>query len=285
MLVRKLKYSVLLSFKFLNILSLDAPLVVLFWTEIICSQFDKIIPFYCKLVFFFSTWLAYSADRFLESYSKINDYVICDRHLFFLKNKEFYILIWLTILGISIYIAFKFFLIQNLVICFGLLVLVILNQLQSFFRLSRVEFIFPKNIRTSLILSLTCFYSFLLFSLDYSIEIFSSFLILGNLFYCNCLIIKFWEESDNYFKSILNKSINKHHIGVSSQVKISLFSLGAFCIIIFNQKLYLLLISIVLTVVISIMLERTKLAPRTKRVFLDQLFWIVPFLVILLLCL
>ncbi len=285
MLSQNLKYSVLFIFRFLNTLSLDAPLVVLLWSEIICIQFEKTIPTDYKIVFFFSTWLAYSADRFLESYSKNKDSFTCDRHLFFFKNKMVYILIWFTIFGLAICIAVKEFLLQNLILCFGLLVIVILNQLQSFFRSSRVERIFPKNIRTSLILSLTCFYLPLLFSLDFSIELLSSFLVVANLFFYNCLKIKFWEESDNRFKFKKYNSITKNHIGVPSQIKISLFSAGAFCIIIFNQTLYLLLISIVLTLVFAIMIERTKLAPRSKRVFLDQLFWIIPSLIILQLCL
>lgn len=285
MLSQNLKYSVLFIFRFLNILSLDAPLVVLLWSEIICIQFEKTIPTDYKIVFFFSTWLAYSADRFLESYSKNKDSFTCDRHLFFFKNKMVYILIWFTIFGLAICIAVKEFLLQNLILCFVLLVIVILNQLQSFFRSSRVERIFPKNIRTSLILSLTCFYLPLLFSLDFSIELLSSFLVVANLFFYNCLKIKFWEESDNRFKFKKYNSITKNHIGVPSQVKISLFTVGAFCIIIFNQTLYLLLISIVLTLVFAIMIERTKLALRSKRVFLDQLFWIIPSLIILQLCL
>ena len=121
--------------------------------------------------------------------------------------------------------------------------------------------------------------------LDFSIELLSSFLVVANLFFYNCLKIKFWEESDNRFKFKKYNSITKNHIGVPSQVKISLFSVGAFCIIIFNQTLYLLLISIVLTLVFATMIERTKLAPRSKRVFLDQLFWIIPSLIILQLCL
>ena len=114
MLVQNLKHSLLIIFRFLNIISLDAPLVVLFWTEIICTEFEVIVPFVYKLIFFFSALLAYSADRFLESYSKKPDPVICDRHLFFFKSKKIFGLIWITIFVISIYVAVKNFLFLNL---------------------------------------------------------------------------------------------------------------------------------------------------------------------------
>ena len=281
MLVKKLKYSFLLIIKLLNILSLDAPLVVLFWTEIISIQFEVTIPLVYKLIFFLSTWLGYSADRFLESFSRKPDSVICDRHLFFFKNKKIYGLIWITIFVISVNLAVRNFLFLKLFLCFGLFVLVILNQFQSFFRFTRVESIFPKNIRTSLLLSLTCFYLPILFSNDFSIEMLLSFLLLGILFFFNCLKIKLWEESNICFKSQKDKLFVNKSLEVSTQLRISLLSLLLFCIIIFEKKLYLLLFSIALTVLISSLLNRTKLKTETKIVFLDQLFWMVPSLILL----
>ena len=280
MLVKKLKYSVLEIFKLLNILSLDAPLVVLFWTELISIQFEVTIPFVAKLIFFLSAWLGYSADRFLESFSKKPDSVICDRHLFFFKNKKIYSLIWITIFVVSVNLAVQNFLFIKFFLCFGLFVLVIFNQFQSFFRFTRVELIFPKNIRTSLLLSLTCFYLPILFSNDFSVEILLSFLILVILFFFNCLKIKLWEESNKYFKSQKNKLFENQSLEVSTQLTLSLLSLLLFCIIIFEKKLYLLLLSIVLTMLFSILLDRTKLKTETKIVFLDQLFWVVPLLIL-----
>lgn len=281
MLVQNLKHSLLIIFRFLNIISLDAPLVVLFWTEIICTEFEVIIPFVYKFIFFFSAWLAYSADRFLESYSKKPDPVICDRHLFFFKSKKIFGLIWITIFVISIYAAVKNFSFLNLLFCFGLLFLVILNQLQSFFRLNKIELILPKNIRTSLFLSLTCFYLPFLFTKDYSIEILLSFLILGVLFYINCLKIKLWEETNKYFKPQKNKLFANKSLSVLFVLKNSILSLLLFYIIFFEKKMNLFLISILLTVLISVLLDKTRLQPETKRVFLDQLFWIVPLLILL----
>ena len=280
MLVQNLRHSLLIIFRFFNILSLDAPLVVLIWIELICTEFEVIIPFVYKIVFFFSTWLAYSADRFLELYSKKPDSVICDRHLFFFKSKKIFGLIWITIFLFSIYIAIKNFLFPNLLFCFGLLFLVILNQLQSFFRLNKIELIFPKNIRTSLFLSLTCFYLPFLFTKDYSKEILYSFLIIGVLFYFNCLKIKLWEKNNKYFKLKQDKLSEIKNLRVLEIVSNILLFLLMFCIIFFENKINLLQLSIFSTVLFSVMLDKTKFQPETKIVFLDQLFWIVPLLIL-----
>jgi hypothetical protein len=280
-LVKKLKYSVLVILKLLNILSLDAPLVVLFWTEIISIQFEVSIPLVTKLIFFLSTWLGYSADRFLESFSKKPDFVIGDRHLFFLRNKKIYCLTWITIFVVSVNLAVHNFSNLKLFLCFGLFILVILNQIQSVFRSTRIELMFPKNIRTSLLLSLTCFYLPILFSNEFSIEILLSFLILGILFFINCLKIKLWEESNKYFKSPKDKLFENQSFEVSTKLRICLLSLLLFSIIIFEQKLYLILFSIVLTVLFSVLLDRAKIKTETKIVFLDQLFWMVPFLILI----
>ncbi|MBT5717678.1 MAG: hypothetical protein HOI70_12270 [Opitutae bacterium] len=277
MIVKGNKHRVFQIFDFINIINLDAALVILFWTELICNDLGISPNQIPKLVFFFCTWLGYSADRFLEIFGRVQDSITSKRHLIFRNNKKVFILVWFSILVFSIYLSVKCFSSLQIFYCLGLLVFVILNQFQSLYQIPCVELMFPKNIRTSLILSLTCCYLPFFLIKEFSSELIFLLIILGVLFWINCSKIKSWENSAKYRQGNVIENYKLQKLA-----KVITAILVASFIISFSMEFFFTEIGFVLTILILAYLDRSKLEPNLKRVLLDQVYWMIPSLILLL---
>ena len=276
MLFPKLKYSITKTFAFVNILSLDAPLVVLSWMHLVCLEFGYTLNIFQKVVFFLSVWLAYSSDRYFENYVKNPDSKISTRHLYLYENQVYYLSAWSLILIISVYLTLNYFLPLQILICTGLLSLVLLNQLQSFYQFKKVELIFPKNIRTSVILSLSCFCFCFPFISEFSLELIISFIILTFFFWLNCFQIKFWEVKHNNLNGG-SRFLCQRFINFLYLVELAFI---LYLIISFDNKFIFFNLSITLTICMSYFLNKFKICFDSKRIFLDQIYWVCPLIIL-----
>jgi hypothetical protein len=270
---------ILQIFIFINNINLDAALVVLFWTELICYDLSISPNQNQKLVFFLCTWLGYSADRFLESFGRVHDSIISNRHLFFLGHKKVFVLIWLSILSLSIILSIDSFPFFQILHCIGLLILVIINQLQSFYRLGLIELVFPKNIRTSLILTLTC--SYLPFSslIEISGKLLFLPVILALVFLINCLKIRDWEALLTVSNNGEEKCIEKFKLRNLCSVIITVL-IG--CLILrLISVFFLFQMGVSIVLICLVCLDKSKIEPDRKCVLLDQVYWIVPSVIFL----
>jgi hypothetical protein len=88
--------------EYLNILSLDAPLVVLVWQEFFADMLEVELTYSNRIVFLLSVWLAYSADRILECVGARSGRKLFKRHLFFYQNYKQFVFVWGVVLIIAV---------------------------------------------------------------------------------------------------------------------------------------------------------------------------------------
>ena len=129
----RFKNSVLIFFEYINRISLDAPLVVLAWQEIISNDLDVELAISQRLVFFLSVWLAYSGDRYLECFGIKSGKILFNRHLYFYNHQKLFMKIWLLILIVSLLVTTLSFITIQIFYCLGLLSIVVINQLFSYY--------------------------------------------------------------------------------------------------------------------------------------------------------
>lgn len=87
----------------LNILALDAPIVALVWQNFFSKTFNVEISFTEKAVLFFTVWLIYLLDHFLDSRKGIHR---TQRHLFARRNPKITLLLISLTFGASILLSF-----------------------------------------------------------------------------------------------------------------------------------------------------------------------------------
>lgn len=277
MFFKKLNIFIKSVFNYLNILSLDAPLVVLFWQEIIATALYVDLILHHRIVLFFSVWLSYSADRFLECYGRISGPKLSSRHLFFYQNKFLFIKFWFGILILAIYLAINFFPTSHLFISINILFLVVFNQFLNFKTLKKISIYYCKDFRTALILSIGCvLYPFLNSNCGTIVHLLVPICLFG-IFFGNCKLVKLWEWN------LVSRDFNKHSFAFAHLLKflyILLLLSGIYFLKNF-KNLELFFISFVLNVFALRVFYISKSNFENRRILMDQVFWIIPCIIFL----
>jgi hypothetical protein len=271
-----IKTPFLIFFEYINRVSLDAPIVVLAWQALISSELNVEITIPQRLVFFFSVWLAYSADRYLECFGQKSGKRLFKRHLYFYEHRVFFIIVWFSVLIISFYLTCLNFTIIQIVYCLALFLLVIANQTLSFYELKYIAKVLPKSQRTSILLTLGCMYLPLIFSRELKFEICIWTFFLLYLFWINCVLNNFWENFNTYPNQInfnLFQNNNYNLLNVTLQFLSLLIGIYVFYI---EYNFNFFFFSVVNTSLIVLYLYKSKLKFEYKRIYIDQFYWIVP---------
>ena len=279
MLLKKIRILIITLFELLNRVSLDAPLVVLVWQEIISIDLNINPTLNQKVVLLLAIWLAYSADRYLECFGQRSGLKLHSRHIFYLKNQKSFLMIWVIILLISVQLSMNSFSSFQIITGWSVVVLAIGNQTFSYFESSGTKKIFSKKNRTSLLLSLACIY--LPFSLGILLECLSILIFLFFLFWLNCTQINLWENANDMKKC----NLSDHFFSIQKKNYLIIF-----CLLIFHG-VFLHLLSAGLTFVclssitvlaVHYCINRISLNFDYKRVVLDQCYWISPIIFVVI---
>ena len=279
---KSLNISILNVSNYINILSLDAPLVVIFWQEIIADALYVDLILQHRFVLFFSVWLSYSGDRFLECYGCISGPKLSSRHLFFYQNKLIFITFWLGILILTIYLAINFFPTSHLFLSIPIFFLVFLNQLLNLRNLKKTKNIISKEFRTAFILSVGCV-MYPLFSSNYGTVVYSLVPIcLFGIFFGNCKLVKLLEctlGSNDFNES------NSMFVHLLKFLYVLTIISGIYFLMNFSS-FDLFFMSFVLNVCALKVFYISNANFENRRVLMDQFFWIIPCLLFLIsLCL
>jgi hypothetical protein len=262
----------LLFFRKFNIFGLDAPFVIVLWHQLIECEFKLQINPEFKVILFLSVWLAYSADRYLDDNNIFLKKKLQERHLIF-KNKPFgFYLVWIILFTTAVALTFIYF--KRVEICISLivLVLVISNQILSIFESKKLNKNILKPFRTSIILTIGCFiYPCLhLKHYDYSFIYFPTILcivFLGNCMAVNNLKVAHFDTSHSpiliirdIFIMFLLVLLGFYFIGLTPFVIAAFLSVSS----------------------IPLIFLKSKISYDDRRVILDQIFWVIPLVVLIL---
>jgi hypothetical protein len=117
----------------LNVLSLDAPLVAVIWQDFFARTFSLKLDLGSRLVLALSIWLAYSADRWLDGWRIPRGASVTPRHRFAQDHRV--PLAWVWVLVLCGTISFAWFALpvrlfeRGSILVFGVAVYFVLNQL------------------------------------------------------------------------------------------------------------------------------------------------------------
>ena len=270
MLLKKFLDLKLSIFRKINIFGLDAPLVIVLWHELIEYEFKLQINSVFKVILFFSVWLAYSADRYLDDNNIFLKKKLQARHLIY-KNKPFeFYFIWIILLITSVALTIIYFKRLEIYISLALLFLVILNQGLSMLENKKLNKTILKPFRTSIILTIGSFIypSLHLKHYDYSFINFPIMLCI--VFLGNCMAVNKL-KSAQFDTSHSPIQINKGIFVLYFFVLLGVCFMG---LTQFSVAIFLSISSIPLVV------YKLKIVHDDRRVILDQIFWIIPLTVL-----
>jgi len=241
-------------------------LVIVFWQKLLEREFNLQMNSRFEIILFLSVWLAYSADRFLDSNNIFLKKKLEQRHLIF-KNRAFkFCIVWLILFFTAV--ALTGFYLKKIEIYYSLvlLLLVIFNQALCILENKKLNKTIMKSFRSSIILSLGCIiYPFL--HLDYYDFSFVFFpIMLCIIFLGNCLAVSKLKLA--YFDLT-------HLESVTVKVELILFMLVllGMCLLGVTSFTIATLLSISSIPVVFI---KSNLCYDDRRVILDQIFWIIP---------
>tara|TARA_B100001093_G_scaffold500237_1_gene550474 strand:+ start:1530 stop:2234 length:705 start_codon:yes stop_codon:yes gene_type:complete len=220
---------------------------------------------------FTSTWLGYSADRYLEPNSILG--TLNDRHLIFKQIDKMFKISWLIILILTL--ALSIYFLNNLQL-FLLSLLFISAFLCLFiaYQEAKLEckFIFLKEFRTAYILSLTTTFFFTFEISVYNYDYLLLFLFffsfyLNNLLYTNIYDLRY----DQKLKRISSLQSNEKIIQTSIN-----FCFGTILIIIPIFAIFqniIIIIACIIVLLTNYLLYKKKL---TKEINIDTVYWVIP---------
>ena len=279
MLLKKIRFLIITLFDLLNKLSLDAPLVVLVWQEVISIDLNINSTLNQKVVLVLAIWLAYSADRYLECYGERSDVKLHSRHIFYFRNQKPFLMIWTIILLVSVIISMNSFSSFQIITGWSLVALAIGNQTFSYFESSVSKKIFSKRNRTSLLLSLACVYLPLSVGILFEGLLITTFLFF--IFWLNCTQIILWENANNLSKLHLTDYIllicQKNYFFIPCV----LLSLGLFLLLLCAGQTFICFSSITILAA-HYFINRISLKIDYKRVALDQCYWFLPIILVII---
>lgn len=260
----------------MHLISLDAPLVVVAWKNIISYDFRQVIHVPESLILGASTWLAYSADRHFE---KCEIYQIkTSRHSIGRSHPYRFYCIWAAIFVITIVFSFIVLHANTLKVGGILFVLVIINflicQLQKFSQVGS----FVKNIRTAAILVFSCFF-WELENLKFEEGLVSGILLFF-VFLHNCQILRGLElkySSTHRRCSRYSGKDKANRLLILGQVLIILIL--AIWSFLNTNKIYPL---VPLFILCSVFILRKAISQESRfRVMLDFFYWAIPSLILI----
>lgn len=135
-----------------TVLSLDAPAVVLAWQWLVARTLGFPLGERHALVLGASTWLAYSADRWIEGWRLAPDVVQTARHHFYQRHRVAIAVLWVAVLLLDLVTAFTLLTPRELAAGAVLLVAVTLYLLSHQLAHRHLRWRVPKEIVVTLIL-------------------------------------------------------------------------------------------------------------------------------------
>ena len=274
----KTRYLFLKFSGYLNTLSLDAPLVVLLWQDFFADMLEVELTYPDRLVFLLSVWLAYSADRILECVGARSGRKLFKRHLFFYQNYKQFCLVWGVVLIISVLLTCLNFERTEVFYCLGLLSIVLVNQVWSFYEPRYFLKLISKSLRTSIILTIGCALLPVLLCDGLKVEDFLFIFFITHLFWINCVLSKSWEcEYLGVKKPVLLSFLRKQNFHSGIYVLILFLSFVNLSFYFSNGPIRIITLSLIFTLYfLIIFLIQSNMCREQKRILLDQFYWITP---------
>jgi len=264
--------------EYLNILSLDAPLVVLVWQDFFADILEVELTYSNRLVFLLSVWLAYSADRLLECVGAKSGRKLFKRHLFFYQNYKQFGFVWGVVLTVSVLLTCLNFERTEVFYCLGLLSIVLVNQVWSFYEPRFFLKLISKSLRTSIILTIGCVFLPVILCEGLKVNNYLLIFLITHLFWINCALSKSWEyETLDLKKPSLIPFLKNQNFYSEIYVLTLLLSSVNLCLYFFNIHIEIIFLSLILTVYFFIIfLIKSKMCKIQKIILLDQFYWIIP---------
>ena len=264
--------------EYLNILSLDAPLVVLVWQDFFADILEVELTYSNRLVFLLSVWLAYSADRILECVGAKSGRKLFKRHLFFYQNYKQFGFVWGVVLSVSVLLTCLNFERTEVFYCLGLLSIVLVNQVWSFYEPRFFFKLISKSLRTSIILTIGCVFLPVILCEGLKVNNYLLIFLITHLFWINCALSKSWEyETLDLKKPSLIPFLKNQNFYSEICVLTLLLSSVNLCLYFFNIHIEIISLSLILTVYfLIIFLIKSKMCKAQKIILLDQFYWITP---------
>jgi hypothetical protein len=135
-----------------TVLSLDAPAVVIAWQWLVARALLFPLGGRHAIVLGASTWLAYSADRWIEGCRLAPDVVQTTRHFFYQRHRLAIALVWLAVLTLDLLLSFTALTSRELTTGALLLLAVMLYLLSHQLAHRHLRWRVPKEIVVALIL-------------------------------------------------------------------------------------------------------------------------------------
>lgn len=266
----------------LNSISLDAPLVAVIWLKCFSSIYSISVEVHHYLILFSVTWLAYSGDRLLDSIRFPAVDCKSPRHQFATDHFKTLISIWITVAVISSLYLFIILNISEIVWGLFFLGLLLVYFLGCYLFPDLLRGAVPRELVVGLFFSLAVHF-FILFQLGhwglYSFWTFLCFLSLCSL---NCLSISYCEYSSDVqagetsFFTRNPKRLHRFRYALTwflcLQLVVCVFSIVTNYVSVFE-------ISVLLSTILLLILDRSLVNPRLKPVLADFtlftpcLFW------------
>ena len=264
--------------EYLNILSLDAPLVVLVWQKFFADMLEVELTYSNRIVFLLSVWLAYSADRILECVGAKSGRKLFKRHLFFYQNYKQFGIVWGVVLIIAVLLTCLNFERTEVFYCLGLLSIVLVNQVWSFYEPHFFLKLISKSLRTSIILTIGSLFLPVILCEGLKVNDYLLIFLVTHMFWINCVLSKSWEyeyldlEKPSLIAFLMNQNFYSEICVLTillSSVNLSLYF--------FNIHIELISLSLIFTVYfLIIFLLKSNMCKIKKRILLDQFYWITP---------
>jgi len=178
----------------LNLLSLDAPLVAICWQMFFARLFLRPVDWVHPLLLGAAAWLAYSGDRNLDGFRASEEEELAPRHAFAIRHRKPLIAVWFLVLAAALGIGIGW--LERSLFWRGLVFIaaVAVYFLLVFFFPFVMRRIVPREFAVSLLFvaGVACF----LFhpSDAKSVEIWTALFWFGAICFINCVLISFWER-------------------------------------------------------------------------------------------
>jgi len=253
-------------------------LVVLVWQEFFADMLEVELTYSNRLVFLFSVWLAYSADRILECVGAKSGRNLFKRHLFFYQNYKQFGFAWGAVLIIAILLTYLNFERTEIFYCLGLLAIVLVNQIWSFYEPHFFLKLISKSLRTSIILTIGSLFLPVILCEGLKVNDYLLIFLITHLFWINCVLSKSWEyESLDLKKPSLIPFLKNQNFYSEICVLTLLLSSVNLSLYFFSFHIEVISLSLIFTVYfLIIFLLKSNMCKIQKRILLDQFYWITP---------
>lgn len=185
-----------------NSLSLDAPVIAISWQYFVACNLGISLRWFEVLLLFLVTWLAYAADRLLDSLQQGKQKSKLPRHLFAFRHKRSLSILWLNIFLLTSLLALTTIETSILLVAFALAVGVVCYFALCFYFPQFARIIIPREIVVSGVFVIAALFFSVSHIQDKALSetlpaILSLGAILWPLAFLNCLGISCWEQNED----------------------------------------------------------------------------------------